>query len=217
MRKQSDALEFVTSLKGGWDCVIFDPPYYNDKRFGNSLSLDIVEDKTKRRGKHSYWNAAFKQKERMEIDQNHLKLIRSTILSKMNKQSWFIEFNNRPLNYKYDIIWYKGKSYGGLGYRILRNCSHIGIEKIGDKHDVDHSSMIREVEEFPIFGFNRRKSMKIPHGLLIKLLKFVKASYVLDPFAGDYSTSAACEQLGLKYDTCDKYIPPPPRLKTFLN
>ena len=107
--QKRDALEFVKSLEGGWDCVIYDPPYLNDEL---NNTYDVKKEYMK--GANMEWKRTEDMFHRLEIDQKYLQLLRAYILSKIDN-CLFVEFNKNLRPEDYYFLWYKGRQYGSMG------------------------------------------------------------------------------------------------------
>jgi len=115
--KKEDAITSASGLRGGWDCIIWDPPYLN-------------EDYVCLKNPKSRWNAAKKITFRLYIDPNYLSNLRILINQKRNDDCFWVSFsNNRHLTADFIINWYKGREYGGLGGFIRRDTEYIYITK----------------------------------------------------------------------------------------
>jgi len=196
---QEDALEFVRRLEGGWDCIIFDPPYLpEDNIYSNKV--DIYGSNTKKKANYR-WKNAFNIIYRLTISKQYLEELEREIVKKRAPRGFWIRFSNK----RWDAG-YKGRSYGGLGGYILRNTEYIMIDSWGGAKPDLKIGMFETEEHDPPKG---EIALAKPVSLITKLLRFCRATKVLDPFAGSYSTYKACLRLDVEIDTCDLYVPPP--------
>jgi DNA modification methylase len=209
--QKADALEFVQSLDGGWDCIIFDPPYIDSTTAGHK----DFKEAYKRHGE--IWT----NPERFHLDWDYIWQLKDLILSKTDS---YIFFHVDKIIYNfwdYWFVWYKGKGYQpAFPTYIGNNCSFIGINIVNKKPFRGNKLMKVESYKSPTMGSNqfsqKTRAMSLPFLLIKKMLEFAQAEYVLDPFAGSYVTAKVCNRLGIKYDTCDKYLDPPTFQKTNL-
>jgi 16S rRNA G966 N2-methylase RsmD len=204
--KKMDALEFVSSLEGGWDTIIFDPPYMNDRNALNQF--DWEKDLNIERKNPQIWNNAKNIKQRLLINQDYLDELKNEIISKITNCLW-VDFNKTWIESNYNFIWYKSKSYGtvGMGY-IKQNCSFVSIKSFGDKKPERYKASLSMIEEHK-YNRNTMKALEIPFSLIEKILLFCKSNKVLDCFAGQFVTAKVCKKLNIEIDSCDKYINPP--------
>lgn len=198
LAKQMDAQDFLKDVPDGYDTIVFDPPYMDEKKFDTYP--------------FGRWNGAKKDRHRYIIDQKELAEIKTLLLKKLLRRSCaIIECkNDRDIKYfekilptnatqKYSINWYKGFAYGGLGGFIRRNTEYIDIYLIGRKPDINYS--LKETEEYP----PPNKALAKPYPLIKNIFQFVQAKYVVDPFAGSFVTAKVCRNMRISYATCDKY------------
>jgi hypothetical protein len=203
--KKMDALKFVQSLPGGWDTIIFDPPYYDESMKINKRQIrNIFEYKLDHK--------------RTFLDDKYLLILINEIVKKINENNCVvIKWYNRPIfDADYVINWYKGTS-NLMGGFVKKNTEYANIYFIGKKR-IDKNILLLETESFPVkitFNDNRIPFEK-PIKLTKKILQWCKAKYVLDPFAGSFNSAKACNRLNIKIDACDKYLDPPNLIKSNL-
>ena len=200
--KKMDALEFVSSLEGGWDTIIWDPPYFHDEK----------QFVTKG------WENAKEIEYRLIIDPLYLNQVRTIINQKMDSGFWILFYNNAIPNntFDYEVFWYKGEEYGGMGGYIKKNMEYVYINSFNKKPNPNHPLKKIEYHDIGNPGSKKVKALEKPISLLKRILLFCNSSYVLDPFAGSYSTAKACDYLQIKYDSCDKITKPKKLLKNFM-
>ncbi len=211
-RKKMDALEFVDELAGGWDCIIWDPPYLEriiQNRFHYSPS-----------GKRIF--TVDHTKEATLIDHEYLNRLTILIQSKTDSCVWIMFRNKIIEDVDLFFIWIKREGSGiRSGYNVMSNVEFVNIKLINYKikQGSDYKHLPRAIlsPKRASNQFTKRNEFEKNIDLIENLLKWSQCSYVLDPFAGSYSTAAACRKLGLKYDTCDKFKQPPPLLERFLD
>lgn len=204
---QEDALEFVRRLEGGWDCIIFDPPYLSESNiYSYKGEIHRQNENIIKKESLSRWKSALDMTYRLTISKRYLDDLEKEIIKKRAPKGFWIRFSNKRWEAEYNINWYKGRSYGGLGGYILRNTEYIMIDAwSGAKPDLKIGMFETEEHEVP----KGEIALAKPVSLITKLLRFCRATKVLDPFAGSYSTYKACLRLNIEVDTCDLYVPPP--------
>ena len=204
--KKMDALEFVNSLDGGWDCIVWDYPYMDLK------SAQIYNDPRQKKYNRNK-NIENHQIYKSYIPESYLLKLKGEILSKVDK-CIFLTFFHQPKDFKDFIIWYKEPSRSRTGQNILLNAEFISWE-IYNGYTI--SSNTKDKHIFKVLAIPKKGGSGVtfskPVQLYIELFEWINPSYVLDPFAGSYNSAKACKELGIKIDTCDKYLDPPSILR----
>jgi hypothetical protein len=186
--KKMDALEFVQSLEGGWDTIIWDPPYFEEKNNGSANK--------------------FVPSERKNINIESLEEIKKLIDQKSNNYN-FVEFYFKPKNCDKLIIWIKDITCGMIsGDKIQRNLEYININ-LKDNFKANKPIMSGIYLGNYLAINNIKSPLEKPIKLYEKLFKYLNPSKVLDCFAGSYNSAKACNRLNIKIDACDKYLEVP--------
>ena len=203
--KKSDALEFVNELEGGWDCILWDPPYLDHKRDNHK---DYWKNRNKIKGR-SAWNTP--EKKFTSIEPEYLDDLLLRIRNKIDNPYVFIEFSNKVKSDLF-LIWNKTPHRLRIGNNILNNCEfiNIGFER---EFKLKQGSEYKHIHKI----LNIRKNVDGSIKLYKEILSWIKPTHVLDPFAGSYNSAKACKELGIKIDSCDKYLDPPLILRKDIN
>jgi len=200
-----DALEFVKGLEGGWDCIIWDYPYMDIKTANAYQKFD----------KRNH-NVEERTPNKTTIKKSYILQLEGKILEKANNENIWLHFYHQPKHLANFIIWNKEPARTRTGKNILLNVEFITFfsngyklsSKGGDKHIYKCLSIPKLENRFkPSIAFKK------PVLLFKELLLWIDPKHVLDPFAGSYNSAKACKELGIKIDTCDKYLEPPKILK----
>lgn len=204
-----DALEFVQSLEGGWDCIIYDPPYLNDDR---SHRKDYWTSRTNKIA----WNIP--TREVTSINEDYLIKFNELINNKITTPFIFIEFSNLIKDSDALFIWDKTPHRLRIGNNILNNAEFINVYFKNDYH-LKQGNPYKHLEKILHYynGLTNKTKYTKPIKLLKDLLLWSQCNYILDPFAGSYNSVKAANQLNIKIDACDKYQKIPKNLDSTLN
>lgn len=181
IEKGIDALEFVNKLEGGWDTIIFDPPYYNK----NNFNWNNWKNKNK---KGDLFN------EKIYVMSNdYRKNIEEVILSKCDNPV-FIKFHTdiRKLNQDNKIlIWYKSDR---PITNLIGNCEFIEFRT--------HKRLFWKTRIFE-HKYGKNRACEKPIKLFDFLYDIIGSKYILDPFAGYGNSIRSALNNNLKIDACD--------------
>lgn len=208
--KQMDALEFVNSLEGGWDTIFWDPPYITE-----GSKKNYRKEKVTKRNKWLMEKIHRFSPEASGVTNNYSD-IKELIKEKMVKDSAIIIEKNKVVKDYWDkhIILCENKKFP-FPQKININHSYIGFNFVGEKLQEIPKGLLYYVEvwDAPNYGNNQFRTkapaMSISPKFIEKLLVWSNASYVLDPFGGSFVTAKVCKKLGIRIDSCDKYLKPP--------
>jgi len=199
--KKMDALEFVESQFGKWDCIIFDPPY-----------LESIPNKKNTKDNSNY-DFMVSKEDRTKIDQDYLDRLLTSIEIKSDYNFCLLKFYYKPLfDANLTINWYKYEMGALAGNKIQKNTEYINFYYYNYKPDYKKAEMLPETiamrRKYGI-NANKEKPYEKPIKLYEKLFKYLNPTKVLDPFAGSYNSAKVCNNLGIEIDSCDKYLDPP--------
>lgn len=201
-----DALAFTYSLNGGWDTIVWDPPYHEE---GSSLDRNTTPSN---KGANNLAYRLSIQKDKIIMPRKKRDEILNLIKSKMDIPGCIIYFGPEEVN-GWKHIWNKGDAYASGGY-VIRNSESIIIHPVGEfkpKRLPGLHHIISVLPESTIIRLRGNKYVRSnvprlcakPHELFMKLYKHCNSKHILDPFAGFGRSISAAFEMGLKIDACD--------------
>ncbi len=203
---KADAMAFVEDLQGGWDAVVWDPPYMDKKTVG----------KTKKTVDNSLYDFWVDIPERTIEDPVYNKKVLELIHERTSSFAILKFYFERMKSPDPNLIigWYKGGAgYAGgySGAKVKKNTEYVNIYYNNFAPSLKHT--IEETIYIPrLVGFGKTykwKRFEKPVKLYKDIFTYLDCKYVLDPFAGTYNSVEACKTLGIRIDACDKYEKPP--------
>lgn len=177
IEKGTDALEFVNKLKGGWDTIIWDYPYYNN--------INKNQWKNKHKGDFDKTNYT--------LSKDYIKNLEEVILSKSDNPV-FIKFHTdiRKLNQDNKIlIWYKSDR---PITNLIGNCEFVEFRT--------HKRLFWKTRIFE-HKYGKNRACEKPVKLFDFLYDIIGSKYILDPFAGYGNSIRSALNNNLKIDACD--------------
>lgn len=198
-----DAQTFVNSLEGGWDTVIWDPPYFNleDKQYQKKISgskrVRLWEDHTRIMDKYQRERILLSILEKADKNVN--------ILYFHSKRELLPDKNKFYIPFRCDHVWVKPILNSLTGSQERHNGEYIRIfSKIKPK-SIKHGGIVNTYMSIypPVIRGALARSCAKPKSLFSQLYEHLGSTHVLDPFAGYGESINAAIQLNIKIDACD--------------
>jgi 2-polyprenyl-3-methyl-5-hydroxy-6-metoxy-1,4-benzoquinol methylase len=197
-----DALSFVDSLEGGWDCVIWDPPYKDPK---NPVHQEQIN---KRRRSWYDRNNRFKPTNNTRfLDLEYRNQVLDLVKSKMAANCKIVYFNTKykelPTEKGCEHTWVKLKNIGVIsGSGCPDNGEHF---KIVPPVKREKGKILSRYVAYkaPSDGIIIKRGCAKPIELMRDILRHCSATFVLDPFVGLGEIIFAAAEMGVNIDACD--------------
>tara|TARA_Y100000004_G_scaffold163292_1_gene192538 strand:+ start:511 stop:1191 length:681 start_codon:yes stop_codon:yes gene_type:complete len=198
-----DAQTFVDSLEGGWDTVIFDPPYFNledkayQKRISGGKRVRLHDEHTRIMDKYDRERILISILEKAHPDVNVI-YFHSKIDKMPDKNKWY-------LPYRCDHVWVKPIMNSLTGSQERHNAEYMRIFSRVKPKSHKHGGVLNTfINAYPpTKRGNVARACAKPSILFSQLYKHLGSKHILDPFAGYGMSLNAGIQLGLKVDGCD--------------
>lgn len=200
-----DALEFVKQSKGGWDTIVWDPPYMDPH------NKDHQERINKRRRNWYDRNNRFKKTNYTRfMERDTRKKILAAAIAKAADKYTIIQFHtildelwiqDRICTH----VWVKHPIQPISGSRDPFNGEYINI--VGTKKFNGHLDRMNEYIVVDVTtaykGIMIKRGCAKPLELFKKIFKHVRATHILDPFAGLGNSIVAADRMEIPIDACD--------------
>jgi len=197
-----DAQTFIDSLEGGWDTVIWDPPYFNldNRTYNKKLNKNRVrwhEDYTRIMDKYKRERILLSILEKADENVN--------IIYFHAKRELLPAKNNFYLPFRCDHVWVKPILISVTGSQERHNGEYIRIFSKVKPKSIKYGGIVNTYLNIypPVIKGQLARSCAKPMTLFTQLYKHLNSKYILDPFAGYAMGLNAGIQLGLRVDGCD--------------
>ena len=206
--RHEDSLDFVKSLPGGWDTIIWDPPYM-DPQDKKHLERVNTRSKLQIKKQNRGYPKQLKNSTARLMERPKRKEILDIIKSKMNPLGHILQFHTiKEELWKDDIsclhYWIRYPQKVMSGSRDPFNAEHINIigPKIpGRKNQLDTFIVVNMKSIYN--GYVIKRACAKPTELFEKLYKHLDSQFILDPFAGLGNSIKAARGLGLTIQAND--------------